>query len=171
MARVGRWYAFVCGSRCEIHGMKTIYFVIQSAIFFVSMALFLPSAAKAQTGPDINQQLRSAITSVRKAKTITASSDASERLVSLTYEKDCSGVSDETINSMVSLLNIPNDIVRMWVAGALGNIGPRAKVAVPKLLKILSDVQCNNLDLSSASTIPVALRKMGVIPPPSNCSR
>jgi hypothetical protein len=150
-------------------GMNTLRKAQRIAALSVAVALFLPGTATPRRKPDINQQLRWAIARVRKAKTTTAKSDAAERLVALTYERDCSDVTDETIHSMVSLLDMPDDVVRMWVAGALGDIGPRAKVAVPKLLSILAEGECMDLDLSSASTIPVALRKMGVTPPPRNC--
>jgi hypothetical protein len=149
--------------------MKTTHNLRQIAILCATFALLQAGPARAQAKPDINRQLRSAIARVRRAKTTDAKSDAAERLVALTYEKDCSAVTDETIHSMVSLLDMPDDVVRMWVAGALGDIGPRAKIAAPKLLSILAEVECMDWDLSSASTIPVALRKMGVTPPLRNC--
>lgn len=152
-------------------GMRAAQYVRPIAVFCAAIALLAPGVPRAKAKPDINQQLQSTIARLRKAKTATAKWDAAERLVALTYERDCSAVTDATINSMVSLLDMPDDTVRMYVAGALGDIGPRAKVAVPKLLTILAEVECKDLDLSSASTIPVALRKMGVTPPPTNCHR
>ena len=140
-------------------------------ILCAAFGLLLPGVAGARTKPDINQQLQSTIAKVRKAKTTTAKADAAERLVALTYERDCSDVTDETIQSMISLLDMPDDVVRMWAAAALGDVGPRAKAAVPKLLSILAEVDCMNWDFSSAATIPIALRRMDVIPPPRNCPR
>jgi hypothetical protein len=149
--------------------MKTAQNAHRIAILCVAFALLLPGVARAEAKPTINQQLQQAIAKVRKAKATAAKSDAAERLVALTYERDCSDVTDETIQSLISLLDMPDDVVRMWVAGALGDIGPRAKGAAPKLLRILAEVECKQWDLSSASSIPVALGKMGVTPPPRNC--
>jgi len=148
--------------------MKPIWNKRRIAILCFAFAL-LTGVAGARSKPDINRQLQSAIARVRKAKTITAKSDAAERILALTYERDCSDVTDETIQSMISLLDVPDDGVRMWVAAALGDIGPRAKAAVPKLLSILAEVDCKIWDQSSAATIPVALESMGVARPPWNC--
>ena len=120
---------------------------------------------------NINAQLLDAIAKVRKAKTPAARYKAAERLGAITYEKDCSSVDDKTIQALISLLDIEDDGVRMWVASDLGDIGPRAKAAVPKLISILSVSDCMTWDHSSAATIPIALRKMGVDPPVRNCNR
>ncbi len=139
-------------------------------LLFAAVLVSLSSApSRCQSKPDINKQIQMAITKIRKARTTTARLDAAERLVALTDERDCSEVTDETIHSMVSLLDLQDDGVRMWVAAALGDIGPRGKIAVPKLLSILAEVECRNWDHSSASTIPVALTRMGVTPPRGNC--
>ncbi len=149
--------------------MKTIQNAHRLSILCLSIALLLPGVARAKARPEINQQLQRAISSVRKAKTATAKSDAAELLVKLTDGRDTSEITDETIRSMVSLLEMPDDVVRTWVAAALGDIGPRAKSAAPRLLSILAEVECKNLDFSSEATIPIALGKMGVTPPPRNC--
>ncbi|MFI5125467.1 MAG: hypothetical protein ACHQJX_01430 [Candidatus Acidiferrales bacterium] len=149
--------------------MKSTQHVRQIATLCAAFALLWPGMARAKAKRDINRQLQLAIAKVRKAKTSDAEYDTAERLVALTYERDCSDVTDETIRSMVSLLNMQDDVVRMWVAAALGDIGPRAKIAAPKLLSILAEVECKDLDFSSEATIPIALKKMGVTPPPRNC--
>lgn len=149
--------------------MKTAQNAHRIAILCVAFAFLQPGIAKAKARPDINQELQSTMAKVRKAKTTTARSDAAEHLVALIDDRDCSDVTDQTIQSLISLLDMPDDIVRTWVAAVLGQIGPRAKGAVPKLLTILAEVECENLDFSSAATIPIALGKMGVTPPPLNC--
>lgn len=151
--------------------MKAHLSTPQIVILFVVLAFLLPSVALAKTRPEINHQLRSAIARVRRAKTLPEKLDAAERLVALTDERDCSAVTDETIHSLASLLDIEDDGVRMWVAGALGDIGPRASEAVPKLLSILSVSACTVADRGSLATIPKALTKMGVTPPAINCQR
>jgi len=71
---------------------------------------------------------------------------------------------------MVSLLETEEDSVRAWVAASLGHLGLRAKVAVPKLLKLLPEVDCLRGSLTSAPFIRVALKRMGKTPPPPpNC--
>jgi hypothetical protein len=140
------------------------------AICCVAVGLH-PDVTTSAGKPDINQQIESTVSRVRKAKTEDMKSNAAQHLIDLTDNRDNSDVTNETINSVISLLDMPDDAVRVWVAAALGNFGPRAKAAVPKLLTILADIECKNLDFSSASTIPVALGRMGVTPPPRNCQQ
>ena len=149
--------------------MEVPCYVRQFVIFFAAIAMFFPEVARASTNHDINQQLRSAVLTVRRMKTLASRRSAAEHLAAVTNERDCRTVNAETIRSVVSLLDINDDIVQMWVAASLGDIGPRAKIAVPKLLSILSVSDCKMWDLSSAASIPVALKKMGEIPPPRNC--
>lgn len=40
------------------------------------------------------------------------------------------------------LLDIPDDSVREGVAAALGNVGRRADVAIPKLKELLPELDC-----------------------------
>jgi hypothetical protein len=45
-------------------------------------------------------------------------------------------------------------------------------VAAPKLLRILPEVDCLQVSLSSAPSIRVALKRMGVnVPPPPDCKK
>jgi hypothetical protein len=131
--------------------------------------LLFPVVGRAKAIEDINAQLLVAIAKVRKAKTPAARYRAAESLGAITYEKDCSGVDDKTIQALIFLLDIEDDGVRMWVASDLGDIGPRAKTAGPKLISILSVSECMLWDHSSAATIPIALRKMGVDAPAHSC--
>jgi hypothetical protein len=149
--------------------MKLPSSIHRFVIFLAAVALLFPSAANARTKPDINQQLRSVVAKVRRAKTPTARLKISERLLALTHERDCSDVTDETIRSLISLLDLDDDGVQMWVAAVLGEMGPRAKASVPKLLSILAVSECQSWDHSSAATIPIAIKSMGVTPPPRDC--
>jgi hypothetical protein len=149
--------------------MRMPYF--KMTIIWACLFAFLhPIMGRAKTVEDINTQLLNAIAKVRKAKTPTARYKAAERLGAITHEKDCSDVNNKTIEALISLLDIEDDGVRMWVASDLGDIGPRAKAAAPKLISILSVSDCMTWDHSSASTIPIALKRMGVDPPSRNCS-
>jgi hypothetical protein len=149
--------------------MKVPFGTPQIMVLLTASAFLFSGTALAESRPDLNHQLRSRIAKVRRAKTTAERLDAAERLVALTDGRDCSAVTNETIHSLVSLLDIEDDGVRMWVAAALGDVGPRASEAIPKLLSILSVSDCMIWDHSSAATIPIALKRMGVDPPSRNC--
>jgi hypothetical protein len=133
--------------------------------------LLVQGLGRAETRGDINKRLLDAIAEIRKIKTPVARYKAAEKLAAITDEKDCSAVNDKTIRALISLLDIDDDGVRMWAASALGDIGPRARAAAPKLIRILSVSDCMTWDHSSAATIPIALKRMGVEPPSRHCSR
>jgi HEAT repeat protein len=97
-----------------------------------------------------------------------ARTEAAEHLAELTRGINPKSVDDKTVADMVSLLDAPDDSVRAWVAAALGHLGRRAKVAVPKLLALLPEADCLQGDLTSAASIRPALSRMGVKPPPFN---
>lgn len=119
---------------------------------------------------DLNKQLLETTAKVRDGKTGNARTDAAERLATLTRGISPNKVADATLTEMVSLLDTEEDSVRLWVAVALGNLGPRAKVAVPKLLKILPEVDCLRGSLTSAPAVRLALKRMGEkVPPEPNC--
>ncbi len=103
-----------------------------------------------------------------------ARSNAAEHLASLIRQIDPSAIDDVTLGDLIALLDIPDDAVRAWVAGALGDVGPRAHAAVPELLKILPEVDCVQLEqtgITSAFPIRYALRKIdGKEPPPPVCN-
>jgi HEAT repeat protein len=81
-------------------------------------------------------------------------------------------VDDKTFADLVSLMDSPDDSVRAGVAAALGFLGERAKPAIPKLLEILPKVDCLNGPITSADAIRLALKRMGVTPPPRpRCQR
>jgi hypothetical protein len=71
------------------------------------------------------------------------------------------------VTDITSLLDSLDDSVRYWVAVALGNLGPAAKAAVPKLEEMLPKADCINGAITSASGIRYALINMGVKPPTS----
>ena len=143
----------------------------RAIIWACLFALLFPIVGRAKTMDTINTRLLDAIAKVRRAKTPAARYKAAQRLGAITYERDCSSVDDKTIQALISLLDIEDDGVRMWVASDLGDIGPRAKAAAPKLISILSVSDCMTWDHSSAATIPIALKRMGIDPPVRNCNR
>jgi hypothetical protein len=118
----------------------------------------------------LNRQLSATMAKVRNGKTSNSRTDAAEHLAMLTHGINPHKVDDTTLAEMVSLLETKEDSVRAWVAASLGHLGRRAKVAVPRLLELLPEVDCLRGSLTSAPLIRVALKRMGSIPPPPpNC--
>jgi hypothetical protein len=115
------------------------------------------------------RQLTQAMAKVRKGETPSVRTKAAKHVAELTSEIDPNNVDDTTLAELVSLLDTSQDSVRLWVAASLGNLGPRAKVAIPTLLKLLPEVDCLRVSLTSAPVIRVALDRMGEIPPPPKC--
>ena len=98
--------------------------------------------------------------------------EAAEDLADLTQDISRKEVTDALVDDLISLLDSPDDSVRYWIAIALGNLGPAAKAAVPKLEEMLPKADCISGTVTSASGIRYALIKMGVKPPPPpKCDR
>lgn len=95
-----------------------------------------------------------------------ARSDAAQRLVRLTKGINPDDVDDETLSELISLLDTWDDSVRASVAASLGNLGPRARVAAPKLIATLPEVECLSVELSSEAAIRLALKRIDSVPPP-----
>ena len=112
------------------------------------------------------RQMERAVANVRTGKTSTARTEAAEHLAQLTRKMNPKQIDDKTVFDIVSLLDTSEDSVRYWVARSLGNLGPRAKVAIPKLRTVLAQVDCLRASKTSAEGIRLALRQMGVTPPP-----
>lgn len=119
------------------------------------------------------KELQETISDVRKMSGPSKpGANAAEHLSQLTEKIDPKKVDDKTLDDMVSLLDTSNDFVRFWVAAALGHLGPRAKVAVPALLKVMHETDCLELkEMTSAGAARVALKRIGVTPPPRDCGK
>jgi hypothetical protein len=139
---------------------------VQLLASLIALGFLALGAAKAAGDPKLNAQLEETITKVRTEKSLMARIDQAEHLAELTHGVNPKSVDDQTVGDMVSLLDDPDDAVRLWVAGALGHLGRRAKVAAPKLLALLPEADCLQGDLTSAAAIRPALKRMGVKPPP-----
>jgi HEAT repeat protein len=136
-----------------------------AVIAFVLICL-LSSTTHATDNPMFKKQLTETIAKVRKGRTSNIRTDAAEHLARLTQRIDPNNVDHKTLEELVSLLDTSEDSVRLWVAASLGNLGPRAKVAVPTLLKLLPEVDCLRGSLTSAPAVRAALERIGVAPPP-----
>ncbi len=111
-------------------------------------------------------QIRVTMELVRSGKTVDTRTQAAEHLASLTQKVSSNEVTETLVADLTSLLDSPDDSVRYWVAWALGNLGPAAKAAVPKLEEMLPKADCLNGVITSASGIRYALFKMGIKQPP-----
>jgi hypothetical protein len=123
----------------------------------------------ALVGQDVSSQqiIIEAIEKVRTGGTATIRSDAAERLAVLTHDIGPKDINDRTIADIISLLDLPE--ARFWVAICLGNLKSRAKIAAPRLIKLLAEEDCKYEAVSTADGIRIALTRIGVKPPPPNC--
>jgi len=113
-------------------------------------------------------QLQATISKVRTGKNITVRTKAAEHLFEMT-RATVRKIDDKTITELASLMDSSDDSVRYWVARCLGNFGPRARMAAPKLEHVLAEVDCLQGSKTSASGIRFALGEMGITPPPPKC--
>ena len=142
--------------------------ITSTCIFLLSPGLCAESHPMPKK--QLTRQLLKTMAKVRSGKTSNCRTDAAEHLETLTRGINPHKVDETTVTEMVSLLDTQEESVRAWVAASLGNLGPRAKVAVPRLLKLLSEVDCLRGSLTSAPFIRLALERIGEKPPPSpNC--
>lgn len=124
--------------------------------------LMLSGAAQAQSTATLKKQLTETIAQVRTGATIGDRTEAALYLADLTHGVNPNEVDDETLSALVSLLDTSEDSVRGGVTASLGNLGARAKIAVPKLQKLLPEAECLQGSLTSAGAIRLALIRMGV---------
>ena len=140
-----------------------------SALIVFVVAVLLSETAHATGGDIFTQQLTETISKVRMGEAPGVRTRAAEHLFELTRGTNSKKVGDETIANIASLLDGDEDSVRYWVARCLGNFGPRAKMAAPKLQAVLAEVDCLQGSKTSASGIRFALAKMGITPSPPKC--
>jgi len=126
-------------------------------------------------GTDDAKILKGLQQTIAKVRTMSgpsmARTNAAEYLSRLTKEINPKKVDDKTLRDLVSLLNTPDGSVRGWVAGALGYLGPRAKMAVPALLRVIRETDCPEIatGVLTSDAARVALKRIGVEPPPQDC--
>lgn len=137
-------------------------------LYAVALCFVLAASGKAQgsAGPTSVKRIKETMARVRSEKTVDTRTDAAEHLARLTEKISSKVVTEALVTEMTALLDCPDDSVRYWVATALGNLGPIAKSAVPKLQEMLPAADCINGAITSASGIRYALIKMGIKPPP-----
>jgi len=138
----------------------------------IAAACIFPLSGTAHAGDhmsrkQLKEKLTKTIAEVRTGATSTIRDEAAQHLAELTRGIDPNKVDDKTIGDLVSLLDF--QVGRYWVAVCLGNLGPRARMAIPKLQQILAEEDCLQVSKSAAGGIRLALTRMGVTPPPSKC--
>jgi len=147
--------------------MYNIKHCVIACLCLVGLIAVMPEAANAGTKPMLNSKLEETVRAVKSAGSPMEQIRAAQHLAELTKGVPALSVDDATVSDITSLLDMPEDAVRGWVAAALGHLGRRAKVAAPKLLALLPEADCMQGDLTSAASIRPALKRMGVEPPPA----
>jgi hypothetical protein len=139
-----------------------------SLLWLPTLVLICALCSAAQsTGSAVSKvQFAETIERIRTEKNSTVRANNAANLAAFTRSIDPKKVNDATLREIVSLLNTDDDGVRLWVAASLGNLGPRARIAVPTLLNVLREVDCLEGDLTSAGAIRLALTRIGETPPP-----
>jgi hypothetical protein len=142
--------------------------VIASAWFMLASVVL--AAQSGESERQFSEQLTHTIAKVRTGKTLAERTEAAEQLAELTRKTDSKKLDDKTVTDLVSLLDTSDDSVLYWVARCLGNLGPRANAAIPKLQRKLAEVDCIEGSKTSASGIRFALGQLDAPPAPSKCA-
>ena len=139
-----------------------------TALWLPTLVLICGLCSAAQsTGSAVSKiQFAETIERIRTEKNSTVRANNARNLADFTRSIDPKKVNDATLREIVSLLDTDDDSVRGLVAASLGNLGPRARIAVPTLLNLLRKVDCLEGDLTSAGAIRLALTRIGETPPP-----
>jgi hypothetical protein len=142
-------------------------------LLFIALRCMSPLsyAAYSQTASQVTpEQLSAAIAELQSGKhevvADASKEDAGLHLAHLIRRTKPNQVDDRTVAEIESLLASSDDYIRFWAATSLGELGPRAKIAVPELLKLLPVVDCINGPITSATAIRLALKRIGATPPP-----
>lgn len=136
-------------------------------LFSMMMTSFLDAKAS-RNETLLNNKVHVLIGMVRTGSNASVREDAAYQLFGLLrVRKSARKVNEENIEAIVGLLSSSDDdLVRNWVASSIGRIGRRAKIAIPKLLELLSEVDCLPVSRSSAQSIRYALGSLGAPVPP-----
>jgi hypothetical protein len=139
-----------------------------AVIIFEWMVLVGTAQAAQDMFKSKKQIIIESIGEIRSGATSTIRDNAAQQLAEMTHGIDPKDLDDRMIADIVSLLDLP--VGRYWVAVSLGNLGSRARIAVPKLQKLLIEEECLHVSKSAAGGIRLALTQMGITsPPPSKC--
>lgn len=112
------------------------------------------------------KEIQSLVKKVKNNPTPMSRTEAAEMLAQSLKKVDPEKVKEQVLDDIIQLLESKEESVQAWIAVGLGNLGPRAKKAAPKLIRMLPEAERTDGSLTSASAIRMALTKMGVTPPP-----
>jgi hypothetical protein len=148
------------------------FILLLVALIFISRSGRWACAQTAR--PPTSQELTLAIAQLRSGKHEVEPNankdDAGAHLAHLIRRTQPDRIDDRTIADVESLLESRDDYIRFWAATSLGELGPRAKIAAPKLLELLPVVDCLDGAITSASAVRLALKRIGSkAPPPPAC--
>ena len=153
-----------------LNNPSRICFGVIASILTISLCVTTQAQKDHMSDNQFTEQLTKTMERVRTGESVNVRTESAQDLAKLTRGIDPKKVGDKTLTDLVSLLDTSEDSVRLWVAASLGNLGPRAKTAAaPTLLKLLPEVDCVRASVTSAPAIRVALKRMGVTPPPPGC--
>lgn len=137
------------------------------SLFAVLVGIFLIGTVNAQGILDAKTTAHKLVESARHGESSAARTDAAEDLFEMTSGDESRHLEVDSISEIATLLDAPDDSVRYWAARSLGNFGKRARFTIPKLKKLLSQVDCLHASKTSASGVRFALKQMGESPPRS----
>jgi len=148
------------------------------SIFVFTTCLCLLMCADAMAKQKVSKnQISEAIEKIKTSALPTRQRDeAASELYDLTLNIDPKNIDDETLNNMIELLDMPR--VPLEVASSLANLKSRGKKAIPKILRLLNEVECDYEFVDSMAQSGIAmedvlrnvLKRMGVKHPVVNCS-
>ena len=122
--------------------------------------------AHAVTSGELSDAIAELRSGRREVEPDASKDDAGAHLAHLIRRSKPDQVDDNTIADIESLLDNSSDYIRFWAATSLGELGPRARMVLPKLLELLPKVDCLNGAITSASAVRVALMRIGGVNPP-----
>ena len=131
-------------------------------VCLVGVVLPADAAGKATLKEQFGQEMKQ----VREGSTSRIRNQAAEDLALMAGKMKPDEIDDRAVTDLISLLDLQEDSMRYWIARTLGNLGPRAKPAIPKLLGLLPEADCLEGSKTSASGIRFALVQLGETPPP-----
>jgi hypothetical protein len=117
-----------------------------------------------------NDKIAEAVDRIRSTAPSVQRTEAARSLFDLTRNGAGRNTSDAEIASLISLLDDKDISVEYWVAGTLGNIGFRAKSAIPHLNDLLRRTECQPLEKSPADAARYALKRMKARITSGDCS-
>jgi hypothetical protein len=155
-------------TRTKVIGMLACVLLASVAIIFgLYHGLFAHRQSEIKEAQlSLKNEIDLTVSLIHMGKTANERYTAGLLLCELTRGDAAKRVDDASLDSIIALLDSEDDSVRSWISLCLGhNFGPRAKRAVPKLLKILNESDCNQPH-GVAPDVCAGLKQIGAEMPP-----